>query len=1043
MLTFYKKGPSFRWMRLLSLLLLLPLLGRAQYSITAVGSAYNQSFDAFAGTLVTQPANWTYSGTDYTPGGYYNRASAYNNSNSTYGLRESTTATEVAFGAKLGTAEVNNYDFTVVNNTGAPITGFTVVWDVEQYSQDTRPTTIDFSYNLNGGAFGTTGVTGTTLTTASTGATPTANLAAVAVTSRSITIAGISLANGQNAAFRYVFKGNNGAGSNPHIGLDNFALTATAAAATPTITSFTPTSGPVGTGVTITGTNFTGATAVTLNGAAVTYTVVDAATITFTVPVGATSGTIAVTTPGGTATSTGTFTVTASAPTITSFTPTSGPVGTSVTVTGTNFTGASAVTLNGAAVTGYTVVNATTITFMVPAGATSGTIAVTTPGGTATSTGTFTVTPAALPDLTVTTGTSTSPTPIAGNYNNVTIDPNAFAVLAGSLMVAGTLTIRGTGGLAQNCQLLTGAGNFDLQAGGTLAICDAAGIAPTGVPTGAILLTGTRTYSPLANYIYNGTVAQVTGLGLPTTVLAVGVTNPANVTLSQALSLTQGLQLQGGNLNTGGFTFTLLSSAAGTAGVVNVSGVVVGVTTVQRFINSSNSLGYRHYSAPVSNTTMADLNAPGFTPTFNPAYNTSTTPGTVTSFPTVFGYDQSRIAAVTSNFSSFDKGWFSPAGPGDPMVVGKGYTVNAPNSALIDFVGTLNNGTVNSGTLSRGSDAAAGWQLLGNPYPSPLDWSTVTAGQRPGMDAAIYVFESAGQYGGSYRANVNGVGGNGNSGNPLVVSSQGYFARVTASNGTGSVSLDNSNRVTTFGSQPSFGRSTADVRPQLRLELLGNGLADRAHVYFQTGATTGVDSEFDAVKLPNPTGLNLTSVTATENLAINGLPSLAAASVLVPLRVAVPQAGSYSLNVGDLANLAGTTVTLIDALTSTRTVLAAGTSYTFSLSTTTATGRFSVEFRPSGALATTPAQALAAQTQLFPNPASASFRVQLPVLSAKATVQATLLNALGQTVLRRSLSAAAGQAIDAEFDVRALAAGVYTLRLDVNGLPVTRKVVVE
>ena len=121
MLTFYKKGPSFRWMRLLSLLLLLPLLGRAQYSITAVGSAYNQSFDAFAGTLVTQPANWTYSGTDYTPGGYYNRASAYTNSNSTYGLRESTTATEVAFGAKLGTAEVNNYDFTVVNNTGAPI----------------------------------------------------------------------------------------------------------------------------------------------------------------------------------------------------------------------------------------------------------------------------------------------------------------------------------------------------------------------------------------------------------------------------------------------------------------------------------------------------------------------------------------------------------------------------------------------------------------------------------------------------------------------------------------------------------------------------------------------------------------------------------------------------------------------------------------------------------------------------------------------------------------------------------------------------------
>ncbi|MDO7853989.1 pectinesterase family protein [Hymenobacter convexus] len=95
------------------------------------------------------------------------------------------------------------------------------------------------------------------------------------------------------------------------------------------------------------------------------------------------------------------------------------------------------------------------------------------------------------------------------------------------------------------------------------------------------------------------------------------------------------------------------------------------------------------------------------------------------------------------------------------------------------------------------------------------------------------------------------------------------------------------------------------------------------------------------------------------------------------------------------------------------------------------------------ALATTSARALAGQLQLFPNPTSTSFRVQLPAVSSKAAVSATLINTLGQTVRTQRLSAANGQPIDAEFDVRGLAAGVYTLRLNVDGTPVTRKVVVE
>ena len=78
----------------------------------------------------------------------------------------------------------------------------------------------------------------------------------------------------------------------------------------PTITSFTPTSGPLGTSVVITGTNFTGATVVSFNNVnATTFTVNSATQITATVPSTATTGPIKVTTPGGSATSTTNFTV--------------------------------------------------------------------------------------------------------------------------------------------------------------------------------------------------------------------------------------------------------------------------------------------------------------------------------------------------------------------------------------------------------------------------------------------------------------------------------------------------------------------------------------------------------------------------------------------------------------------------------------------------------------------------------------------------------------------------------------------------------------
>jgi uncharacterized protein (TIGR03437 family) len=82
----------------------------------------------------------------------------------------------------------------------------------------------------------------------------------------------------------------------------------------PTIESFAPALGGVGTSVIINGTSFTGATSVTFNGVMAAFVINSDTKITATVPTGATTGKIKVTTTGGSATSAATFTVGATHP---------------------------------------------------------------------------------------------------------------------------------------------------------------------------------------------------------------------------------------------------------------------------------------------------------------------------------------------------------------------------------------------------------------------------------------------------------------------------------------------------------------------------------------------------------------------------------------------------------------------------------------------------------------------------------------------------------------------------------------------------------
>jgi hypothetical protein len=349
---------------------------------------------------------------------------------------------------------------------------------------------------------------------------------------------------------------------------------------TPTITGFTPASGPSGTSVTISGTNFTGATDVAFNGTAATFTVTSSSAIQATVPAGATSGPISVATPGGTVTSTSSYSV-APPPTIASFSPASGLAGASVTISGANFTGAAAVTFNGTAAT-FSVTSDAAIQATVPAGATTGPLTVTTPGGAATSASTFTVLVApTITSVTPTNGPVGTVVTISGtNFTGVTAV--AFNGTAASYTVTSTTAIQATApaGVTTGPLSVTTAGGTATSAASFTPAPTIASFTPTsGLAGASVTINGARLTGATA-VTFNGTAATFS----VTSDAAIQATVPAGATTGPL-----GVTTPGGTATSGSSftvlvapTITSVTPANGPAGtVVTIGGTnFTGVTAV-------------------------------------------------------------------------------------------------------------------------------------------------------------------------------------------------------------------------------------------------------------------------------------------------------------------------------------------------------------------------------------------------------------------------------------------------------------------------------
>jgi hypothetical protein len=211
----------------------------------------------------------------------------------------------------------------------------------------------------------------------------------------------------------------------------------------------TPARGVPGTKVVIDGTNLAGARAVTFGGVPAdpaTVHNVDNLHVAVVVPNGALTGPVGVTTSAGSLTTTARFAI-VGPPTVAGLNPANAPAGASITITGTGLDTALDVAFNGTSTT-FSVLSDAAIRAVVPSGASSGTVTITTVGGKTNSATSFTVqgvlAPVPSPPTTLapapvpTPPTTLAPAPVSSPPTISGFSPAAGAVGA-------TVTLTGSG----------------------------------------------------------------------------------------------------------------------------------------------------------------------------------------------------------------------------------------------------------------------------------------------------------------------------------------------------------------------------------------------------------------------------------------------------------------------------------------------------------------------------------------------------------------------------------------------------------------------
>lgn len=483
---------------------------------------------------------------------------------------------------------------------------------------------------------------------------------------------------------------------------------------------------------------------------------------------------------------------------------------------------------------------------------------------------------------------------------------------------------------------------------------------------------------------------------------------------------------------------TLESDASGDASLIEVptGATIEDNVIVERYVGAS-ARKWWHMSTPHSDANAADWQSEfPITGDFTGADDVLGT-----NDPSIYTYDETYIDV------SSDSGWtaFPAVNTTEQIVVGTGYRVflrstkNLSGGQLgdttINLTGAPNVGDVNlnvSYTSNSSADtAAAGWNFVGNPYASAINWDAA-GWTKTNVADGVYIWDALNQ---RYTTYVGGVGTHGATGR--IASGQAFWVRSRSTDPV----LTATEQVKTTTSTPFLKGQSNTVANLLRVEIQDDDKRSDLAIRFSDDASPGFDNNRDAYYWGGDYPVNLCSYDEYYNYySVNSLPLDHEDDI--PLWLVHPNTEkTYSLNFSGLTSFElAPGLSLTDLYLGETIEIYDGMVYDFDYEGTPAShgsSRFIIN-KKANVISSTTGEYAIEEVVLVPNPVGTGNRVKVFLPSSLKSAQVNVTNMSG--VLVKTIFQSPNERF---VELSGLAKGVYMIEIHGSQFVAPKKLIVE